>query len=169
MTWQPSLQSELAFGYDSAGQSVGHNKRASARAAGSADTDLADMARFIQDVLRGDGLSDSSRRAMLAPQVRIRTPHEFPTPSFDTTSRDDAIRLSYGMGWGLFDSPNGPAFFKEGHDDVSWRNYMVGFGRPRSAIILLSSSANADPMFPELLADVLGDTYSPVKWMGYAR
>jgi CubicO group peptidase (beta-lactamase class C family) len=169
MTWQPSFQSELAFGYDSAGQSVGHNKRASVRAAGSADTDLADMARFIQGVLRGDGLSDSSRRAMLAPQIRIRTPHEFPTPSFDTTSRDDAIRLSYGMGWGLFDSPYGPAFFKEGHDDVSWRNYMVGFERPRSAIILLSSSANAEPMFPELLADVLGDTYSPVKWMGYAR
>ncbi|MDB4911352.1 MAG: serine hydrolase, partial [Gemmatimonadetes bacterium] len=122
MTWQPSLQSELAFGYDSAGQSVGHNKRASARAAGSADTDLADMARFIQGVLRGDGLSDSSRRAMLAPQIRIRTLHEFPTPSFDTTSRDDAIGLSYGLGWGLFDSPHGLAFFKEGHDDVSWRN-----------------------------------------------
>jgi CubicO group peptidase (beta-lactamase class C family) len=167
MTWQPSFESELAFGYDSAGQSVGHDKRSHARAAGSADTDLADMARFIQGVLRGDALSDSSRRAMLAPQIRIRTVHEFPAPSFDTTSRDDAIRLSYGLGWGLFDSPHGPAFFKEGHDDVSWRNYMVAFDRTKSAIILLSSSANAEPMFPALLANVLGDELSPVKWMGY--
>jgi hypothetical protein len=46
---------------------------------------------------------------------------------------------------------------------------MVVFERPKSAIILLSSSANAEPMFPGLLAEVLGDTYSPVKWMGYAR
>jgi CubicO group peptidase (beta-lactamase class C family) len=169
MTWQPSFASEYALGYDSTGTVVGHNKRASVRAAGSADTDIADMARFVQGVLRGDGLSDASRRAMWSPQIRIRTPFEFPTPSFDTTSRDDAIKLSYALGWGTFESPYGPAFFKEGHDDVSWRNYMVAFARPKSAIIMLSSSANAEPMFPELLAQLLGDAYSPVKWMGYAR
>ena len=45
---------------------------------------------------------------------------------------------------------------------------MVVFDRSKSAIILLSSSANAEPMFPALLAEVLGDTYSPVQWMGYA-
>lgn len=169
MTWQPSFASEYALGYDSTGAAVGHNKRSSARAAGSADTDIADMARFVQGVLRGDGLSDASRRAMWSPQMRIRTPFEFPTPSFDTTSRDDGIQLSYGLGWGTFESPYGPAFFKEGHDDVSWRNYMVAFARPQSAIVLLSSSANAEPMFPELLVQLLGDGYSPVKWMGYAR
>jgi CubicO group peptidase (beta-lactamase class C family) len=169
MTWQPSFASEYAFGYDSTGMAVGHNKRGSVRAAGSADTDISDMARFVSGVLRGDGMSDATRRAMWSPQIRIRTPFEFPTPSFDTTSRDDPIQLSYGLGWGTFESPYGPAFFKEGHDDVSWRNYMVAFERPKSAIIMLSSSANAEGMFPELLAQLLGDTYSPVKWMGYAR
>jgi len=169
MTWQPSFESEYALGYDSTGAAVGHNKRSSARAAGSADTDIADMARFVQGVLRDDGLHDARRRAIWSPQIRIRTPFEFPTPSFDTTSRDDAIQLSYGLGWGTFESPYGPAFFKEGHDDVSWRNYMVAFARPQSAIVMLSSSANAEPMFPELLVQLLGDEYSPVKWMGYAR
>ena len=169
MTWQPSFASEYAFGYDSTGAVVGHNKRSSVRAAGSADTDIADMARFVRGVLRGEGLSDASRRAMWSPQIRIRTPFEFPTPSFDTTSRDDAIELSYALGWGTFASPYGPAFFKEGHDDVSWRNYMVVFERPKSAIIMLSSSANAEGMFPELLSGLLGDSYSPVQWMGYAR
>jgi len=169
MTWQPSFATEYALGYDSTGTVVGHNKRSSARAAGSADTDIADMARFVQGVLRRDGLSAASKHAMWSPQIRIRTPFEFPTPQFDTTSRDDAIKLSYALGWGTFESPYGPAFFKEGHDDVSWRNYMVAFERPKSAIVMLSSSANAEPMFPELLAELLGDTYSPVKWMGYAR
>jgi CubicO group peptidase (beta-lactamase class C family) len=169
MTWQPSFASEFALGYDSTGTVVGHNKRSSVRAAGSADTDIEDMARFARGVLRGSGLSDTSRRAMWSPQVRIRTPFEFPTPSFDTTSRDDAIKLSYALGWGTFESPYGAAFFKEGHDDVSWRNYMVAFERPKSAIVMLSSSANAEPMFPGLLAELLGDTYSPAKWMGYSR
>ena len=169
MTWQPSFESEYALGYDTAGVAVAHKRRTSARAAGSADTDLAAMASFVRGVLRGEGLSDSSRKAMLAPQIRIRTPHEFPTPTFDSTSRDDAVQLSYGLGWGVFRSPYGPAWFKEGHDDQSWRNYMVVFERSKSALILLSSSANAEPMFPGLLAEVLGDTYSPVEWMGYAR
>jgi CubicO group peptidase (beta-lactamase class C family) len=169
MVWRESFSNDLAFGYDTAGVLVGHNKRSSARAAGSADTDLADMARFVRGVLRGDGLSAASRRTMWSPQVRIRTSHEFPTPVFDSTSRDDAIALSYALGWGTFQSPYGPAFFKEGHDDESWRNYMVAFDEPKSAIILLSTSANAEPMFPGILAAVLGDTYSPAQWMGYAR
>jgi CubicO group peptidase (beta-lactamase class C family) len=169
MIWQPSFESEYAFGYDTAGANVGHKRRSSARAAGSADTDLADVASFVRGLLRGDGLSESSRREMLSPQIRIRTTHEFPTPTFDTTSRDDGIRLSYGLGWGVFESPYGPAYFKEGHDDQSWRNYMVVDERSKTAIILLSSSANAEPMFPALLAEVLGDTSSPVKWMGYAH
>jgi CubicO group peptidase (beta-lactamase class C family) len=168
MVWRPWFTSDLAFGYDTANVLVGHNKRSSARAAGSADTDIADMARFVRGVLRGDGLSDSSRRAMWSPQIRIRTPHEFPTPSFDTTSRDDAIELSYALGWGTFKSPYGPAYFKEGHDDQSWRNYMVAFAEPRSAIVFLSTSANAEPMFPVLLREILGDIYSPAKWMGYS-
>jgi CubicO group peptidase (beta-lactamase class C family) len=168
MSWNPSFATDLAFGYDTANQLVGHNKRSSVRAAGSADTDIADMARFVRGVLRGDGLSEGSRRTMWSPQIRIRTPHEFPTPSFDTTSRDDAIKLSYALGWGTFESPHGRAFFKEGHDDQSWRNFMVAFDEPKSAIVILSTSANAEPMFPALLAELLGDTYSPAQWMGYS-
>ncbi|MEO8880709.1 MAG: serine hydrolase domain-containing protein [Gemmatimonadaceae bacterium] len=167
MVWRPSFASEYALGYDTANVVVGHNLRSSARAAGSADTDIADMARFVCGVLRGEGLSAASRREMWSPQLRIRTSSEFPSPQFDTTTRDDAIQLAYALGWGTFVSPHGPAFFKEGHDDQSWRNYMVAFSDSKSAIIMLSTSANAEPMFPGLLAQILGDTYSPVKWMGY--
>lgn len=169
MVWRASFVDDLALGYDTAGTLVGHDQRSSARAAGSADTDIADMASFVRGVLRGDGLSAGSRHAMWSPQIRIRTSHEFPTPVFDTTTRDDAIGLSYALGWGTFESPYGPAFFKEGHDDRSWRNYMVAFDEPKSAIIMLSTSANAEPIFPEILSAVLGDTYSPAKWMGYER
>jgi CubicO group peptidase (beta-lactamase class C family) len=168
MVWKPSFSNDLAFGYDTAGTLVGHNQRGSARAAGSADTDIADMARFVRGALRGDGLTAASRHTMWSPQIRIRTSHEFPTPVFDSTTRDDAIDLSYALGWGTFKSPYGPAFFKEGHDDQSWRNYMVAFEKPKSAIVILSTSANAEPIFPEIVAGVLGDTYSPAQWMGYA-
>jgi len=54
------------------------------------------------------------------------------------------------------------------HTEQPKHAYMVVFGDAKSAIIMLSTSANAEPMFPSLLTSVLGDTWSPVVWMGYA-
>ena len=169
MTWSPSFESEYALGYDTAGKPVGHERRTSARAAGSADTDIRGMARFLRAVLHKEGLSANAYHAMLSPQIRIRSVHEFPAPSFETTHRDDHIELSYGLGWGLFRSRYGPAFFKEGHDDDSWQNFMIGFGDSQTGVVFLSSSAHAESMYPSLLAALLGDTDIPAEWMGYGK
>ena len=58
---------------------------------------------------------------MLSPQIPIHSKHQFPSLENVATNENDAIRLSYGLGWGLFWTPDGKAFFKEGHD-VDWRN-----------------------------------------------
>jgi CubicO group peptidase (beta-lactamase class C family) len=167
MTWQSSFESDYSFGYDTLGHSVGHDRRTRARAAGSADTDIRDMARFAEAVLNGERLTHASREAMLKPQIRINSVYEFPAPSTDTTDRDAAIGLSYGLGWGLLTSPYGRAYFKEGHDDQSWRNYMITFDGARKAIVLLSNSANAESVFPTLLFELLGDAYTPAEWTRY--
>ena len=57
---------------------------------------------------------------MFSAQIAIYTKHQFPSLNNDTTSANKKIQLSYGLGWGLFNSPCGKAFFKEGHDD-GWR------------------------------------------------
>ncbi|MEO7103177.1 MAG: serine hydrolase domain-containing protein [Gemmatimonadaceae bacterium] len=167
MTWNPAFESEYALGYDSLDAPVRHRRRNAARAAGSADTDVADMAQFLRAVLRQEGPDANLYRGMLSPQIRIHSLHEFPAPSSTTTDRDDAIALSYGLGWGLYQSRFGPAFFKEGHDDQSWRNVMVGFNDSKTGVVFLSSSAHAEPMFPVLLAELIGDTDLPAEWMGY--
>jgi CubicO group peptidase (beta-lactamase class C family) len=169
MTWQKEFESDYALGYDTLGRSVGHNRRSSARAAGSADTDISDMARFAAAILQGRGLSASAREQMLSAQVRINSVHQFPTPTSDTTSRDAAIHLSYGLGWGLLTSPHGRAYFKEGHDDDSWRNYMISFDGPKKAIIIMSNSAHAEEVFPALLADLMADVYTPAEWERYGQ
>ena len=69
---------------------------------------------------------------MLSPQVRIKTKHEFPSLNTEMTTDNDAIRLSYGLGWGLYWTPYGKAFFKEGHDE-GWRHYAVCFDAQVSA------------------------------------
>ena len=167
MVWDPAFEGDHAIGYDSAGKSLGAQKRTRANAAGSMVTTAHDWALFIAAVARGDGLSKRARETMLAPQVRINSVYQFPTPRPETTTRDDAIKLSYGLGWGLFWTPHGKAYFKEGHDD-GWANYSVTFDDSRTAIVIVSNSLNAEGIFPGLLAELIGDRWTPSVWEHWA-
>ncbi|MEK6677226.1 MAG: serine hydrolase domain-containing protein [Planctomycetota bacterium] len=166
MVWDPSFEDNFALGYDEQGKVIGHKKRQAPRAAGSADSDITGIARFLRGVLRGEGLPPRFHQEMLSPTIRIRSRYQFPTPSEEWTDRDDAIRLSYGLGWGLFWSPYGKAFFKEGHDD-GWENYMVAFEDSKTALIVMASSSNGESIFVELLEALIADTYSPSAWNRY--
>ncbi len=169
MTWRADFEADHAIGYDEAGKPLGHRQRTGVRAAGSADSDVAGIARFARGVLRGEGLSPAARQEMLRPQIRIRAKHQFPTPiaAGDTTSRDDHIQLSYGLGWGLIHTPHGPAYFKEGQDD-GWVNYMIAFDRPKTAMVVMMNSSNGPRIIAALLAELIGDTWTPAEWDGYA-
>ena len=166
MVWQPAFDGDHAVGFDEEGKDLGYRKRTSARAAGSAATTIGDVARFVQAVLRSERLGRASRQEMLAPQIRIRSTYQFPIPSTETTTRDDGIRLSYGLGWGLLWSPHGRAYFKEGHDD-GWENYMITFEKPGTAIAIMTNSSNGEGIFTELLATLIGDRFTPSEWERY--
>ena len=166
MSWQPRFEDDYAIGYDENGKPLGHNKRTGIRAAGSMDTTLADYARFIEAVMQGKGLSRRARAEMLRPQIEIRSRAQFPTLRPDFTDENHAIHLAYGLGWGLFTTPYGKAFFKEGHDD-GWENHVVCFPEKKVAILLMSNSSNGDSIFKELLATLAGDRWTPWRWEGY--
>jgi hypothetical protein len=95
-------------------------------------TTAADFARFMAGVMEGKLLRGKTQEQMLSPQIEIASKHEFPTLSDQTTDENRAIRLSYGLGWGLYWTPYGEAFFKEGHD-VGWRNYAAASSRKKQA------------------------------------
>jgi CubicO group peptidase (beta-lactamase class C family) len=166
MVWCPSFAGDYAVGFDERGKDLGYEKRTVVQAAGSAVTTVRDAARFLQAVLRSEGIGQDMRDEMLRPQIRIRSTYQFPVPSTDTTSRDDWIRLSYGLGWGLLRSPYGKAFFKEGHDD-GWENYMIAFEASGTGLVVMTNSSNGESIFTELLATVLADRFTPSAWERY--
>jgi CubicO group peptidase (beta-lactamase class C family) len=167
MVWQPELEAEAAIGYDRDGKPLGHARRESPDAAGSMDTTVRDWATFLCAVLRGDRLSRRAREEMLRPQIRIRSKHQFPTTDTDTTTENDAIRLSYGLGWGLlWSAQHGRAYFKEGHDD-GFQSYSITFERPRIAIVIMTNSDNGESIFKALLETLLADIYTPWRWERY--
>ena len=165
MVWQTRFDSDYANGYDEYGRSLGPQKRTHADAAGSMQTTVSDFARFMQAVMDGKLLQNKTHELMLSSQIQITSKREFPTLTDETTDANKAIHLSYGLGWGLFQSPYGEAFFKEGHD-VGWRNYTVCFERPKTGIVIMTNSGNGEGIFMPLLETLLKDTYTP-EWEGY--
>lgn len=166
MTWEPRFEGNFANGYDEAGKSLGPERKKHVLAAGSMLTTVSDYAKFMAAASRGDRLTPATRAEMLKPQIAINDQHQFPTLELKPTEDNKAIRLSYGLGVGLYWSPYGETFFKEGHDD-GWGNYMVVFDKQKTGILILTNSSNGEGIFKELLETILKDTFTPLEWEGY--
>ncbi len=166
MVWLDRFETEYANGYDEYGRSLGPQKRKRADAAGSLLTTPRDFATFMQAVMLGKGLSKKMREQMFGPQIQILSKHEFPTFENETTEDNKAIRLSYGLGWGLYWTPYGKAFFKEGHDD-SWRNYTVIFDKQGTGILVMTNSGNGEGIYKDLLENLLKNSFTPIVWEGF--
>jgi CubicO group peptidase (beta-lactamase class C family) len=166
MVWQDRFENDYANGYDEYGRSLGPQKRESANAAGSMQTTIGDFSRFMQAVMLGKGLGKETWEKMLSPQIPISSKHQFPTLENETTEENKAIRLSYGLGWGLYWTPYGKAFFKEGHDG-GWRNYTVCFDKEKTGIVIMTNSGNGEGIFKELLERLLKNTFTPIEWEGF--
>lgn len=135
-------------------------------AGGSMSTTLSDFTKFCKAFITGEGLTEQSFTQMTSPQVRIKSRRQFgPLSKIDSTENDN-IKLSYGLGVGVFKTSYGRAFFKEGHDD-GWGHYSICFPDKRIAIIIMTNSDNGESIFKELLAYTIGDTFTPWQWEGY--
>jgi CubicO group peptidase (beta-lactamase class C family) len=166
MIWDARFEDNFANGYDEAGHSLGPQRRQHADAAGSMLTTLHDYGLFLLAVEQGQGLDRETRQLMFTPQIAILSKHEFPTLDTETTDQNNAIQLSYGLGWGLYNTPYGRAFFKEGHDD-GWRHYAVYFDKAGIGMLIMTNSSNGEGIYQELLETVLKNTYTPVKWESF--
>jgi CubicO group peptidase (beta-lactamase class C family) len=166
MTWMPEYEADHALPHDKNNAPMVLNKRMTADAAGSMQTTIADFSRLIEAVMQGKRLKRSTRAEMFRPQIDIFSRHQFPTMETETTDANRAIRLSYGLGWGLYFSPVGKAMFKEGHDN-GWQHYTVMFDDAGNGIVLMSNSDNAEGIFQGLLETLLGNKWTPAEWEGF--
>lgn len=63
----------------------------------------------------------------------------------------------------VFDGPQGPGFFKGGHND-STGNTLVCVQRGRRCVLILSNDVRAEAAFPALVRFALGETGVPWDW-----
>ncbi|MGV9013864.1 MAG: serine hydrolase domain-containing protein [Flavobacteriales bacterium] len=165
-TWHESFGTNVAIGHLNDGRVIIKKPRNTPNAAGSLVTTISDYSKFISALLQGKLLSAETFAEMIKPQIKINSKFQFPTITDETTTENDAIDLSYGLGWVLLDCNYGRAFFKEGHSDA-WRNYNINFVDKGISVIIICNSENGEALFKELLENTIGDTCTPWKWEGY--
>ena len=166
MIWRDDFLENYSHNYTLEGKNIRHEIRDKVGAAGSMDTTLKDWAAFLASATQGRGLNARSNVEMFKPSIRIRTKAQFPTLDDEITTKYDDIALSYGIGWGVFQSRFGPAFFKEGHDEGT-ANYALCIQPRKTCILIMSNSLRAEGIFKEIVDTLLGDTQLPWQWEGY--
>lgn len=165
--WHDSFGDDnVAVGHMDNGEIDKKRKRTEPVAGGSIVTTIADYARFIKYVMQQKGLGKKMYSEMLSPQIAIHSKTQFPPMTNETTTENDAIHLSYGLGWGLLTCRYGKAFFKEGNGGA-WKNYNINFPDKGTSIIIMTNSENGEKIFQELLETLLGDTCIPWRWQNY--
>lgn len=163
MTWRPDFAANLADGYRRDGSIEPHDERSSVSAAGSMDTPIADQARLWAGIVRGDGLSASSRAEMIRPQVPITSAHQFPSLAPGVNPNNKAIELAAGLGLVTFHDTSGPAWFKGGHNDWTG-NMVICLESKKRCVVMLANDVRAERIYPEMARFILGDTKMPWSW-----
>jgi len=165
LIWRDDFAANLADGWTQAGKPQPHDRRSRVRAAGSMDTTIGDFARFAAAFIRGDLTSAASRAEMLRPQLHITSSQQFPTlwPQLQLPPERQRADLAAGLGVIVFDGPQGPGFYKGGHDDATG-NTWVCVQRGRRCVVILSNDVRAEAAFPAIVKSVLGETGAPWRW-----
>lgn len=163
MSWRPDFRPNLADGYQADGKFEEHDERESVKAAGSLDTTITDLSKLAATMVSGQGLSKASAAERVRPIFPITNAHEFP-PTLREDNPDNArIGLAAGIGVVVFDGPQGHAFFKGGHNDIT-DNLLICVERGRRCIVMLTNSGVGARIFPPLVEAALGETGMPWTW-----
>jgi CubicO group peptidase (beta-lactamase class C family) len=165
-TWHPRFESDYCLGHNGEGKPYEKDKDNEARSASTLETTLDDYTTFTTAVLQHKLLKPATTKQMFSPQVRIRSVQQFGPLRLKDSTANDAIQLSYGLGWVLLQSPHGVGAFKEGHGD-GFQHYSILFPQAGTGIVILTNSDNGESIFKELLQTSIGDTYTPWQWEGY--
>ncbi|HEY0244732.1 MAG TPA: serine hydrolase domain-containing protein [Mucilaginibacter sp.] len=166
MIWDPAFEKNFSTAYFKDGRVYGSERRTESRAAGSMSTTATDYAKFVIALQTQYGLSKPLFTQMFTAQININSKKGFGPERDSLTNENKKIGLAWGLGAGLVKTPYGKAFFHTGHGDAN-QNYYIAYPAKGTAIVMLSNSENFEQAAQHILQATLGNTGSPLKWLGY--
>jgi CubicO group peptidase (beta-lactamase class C family) len=163
LVWREGFADNLADGWNDQDQPQEHDRRSKVRAAGSMDTTISDLPKFVVALVRGDGLTAASRGEMTKPLLHLTTAHQFPPFLPDLPVSEQRKDLYAALGVVVFDGVQGHGFYKGGHDGQT-ANSVVCIEAAQRCVVILSNDVRSEAGFPELVRFILGDTGVPYDW-----
>jgi CubicO group peptidase (beta-lactamase class C family) len=163
MIWRDDFAGDLADGYKADGSFEEHDGRGSVKAAGSLDTTIHDLAQLTAAMVSDQGLSAKARAERTKASFPIVGAHQFPPFLIVDDPDNRKIGLAAGIGVVVFDGPQGHAFYKGGHNDIT-DNQMICVEHGERCLVMLTNSGVGARIFPPLLKAALGDVGMPWTW-----
>jgi CubicO group peptidase (beta-lactamase class C family) len=161
--WQSSYDTLKIYPHNSVGAPGEQQKPKQANAAASLHTTAQDYGRFVAAVLKGVGLKKETAKQMLTPQIKVDE------GGSNTTARPAnnlSPTISWGLGWGLQATSDGPAFWHWG-DNGNTKAYVVAFQRQGLGVVVFTNSANGLSIMPEIVAEAVGGKHPALAWLKY--
>jgi len=135
------------------------------KAAASLLTNSNDYSKFLLAIMNGQGLEPETLKLMLEPQVGI-TSISLHAPQGSDPEIHKRIQLAWSLGWGRFHCPAGDVIFHVGFEE-GCDNYVVVFLDHNIGIVLQSAIGTMEGIAPLITKELIGDVYSPFKWLNY--
>ena len=164
--WQKRFEKDFAYGHKKNGETYGKDTDNEPRAGSTLETTASDYIKFLTAVLNEKLISKAFYNEIFSPQIRIHSVTNFGPGSESTTTKYDAINLSYGLGWVYLKTPYGKAVSKGGHGD-GFQHYSILFPKSEKGILIMTNSANGESIYKELLEFAIADKYTPWEWGNY--
>jgi CubicO group peptidase (beta-lactamase class C family) len=138
MVWREAYESQAAVGHDCFADTTGEfRKRTKADAAATLYTTAADYAQFVTALMNSRGLKKNTMKTMLTPQINVEK------------------NVSWSLGFGLEQTPNGKAFWQWGDYGI-FRNYIAAYPEKKIGVVYLTNSENGLSIGQEILDLAIG-------------
>lgn len=162
--WKDEFKGNASFGFKWDGTMHDERKDSTAMAAYSGVSSITDLSKLMTAILNNSLLHEKSTQSMLGAQHRIRTKNQFGPDALviEPNNTKEGVELYYGLGWGILDTPDGQAFFKEGNNPGA-KNLSCIF-KNGTGLIVMTNSDRGNQALQYLNEKLIGNKYFPWEW-----
>jgi hypothetical protein len=73
-------------------------------------------------------------------------------------------KVSWGLGWGLQQTPNGPSFWHWGDND-HYHTLAMGFPERGHGVVMLINEANGQRFYLRIMREIMKGVYLGLSWL----